>query len=115
MNMADQLCTPFSVEFEEYGGYDCMSSAYFILNGNGKFMFKVDCADHGNEAFGHGENEEAKAVAQFIVNAANEGTRKRDVSKILDELNDSERQEVFSKYCPHCGDKNPQCQCWNDE
>lgn len=33
----------------------------------------------------------------------------------LDSLSDYGRYEVFRKYCAHCGAKDPQCQCWNDE
>lgn len=33
----------------------------------------------------------------------------------LDILNPEERIEIFHCYCPYCGDKNQNCQCWNDE
>jgi len=29
-----------------------------------------------------------------------------------------QRRYVFEKFCPHCGDEQPEvgiCQCWNDE
>lgn len=30
-------------------------------------------------------------------------------------LTDDERAEIISHFCKHCGDLDPQCQCWNDE
>jgi len=33
----------------------------------------------------------------------------------LDELDEEYRTEVFGHYCTYCGDKDPDCQCWNDE
>lgn len=38
-----------------------------------------------------------------------------NIEKLLDELTPEERLQVFSKYCQCCGDKNPECQCWNDD
>ncbi len=35
--------------------------------------------------------------------------------KLLDKLSIEQRYELFSKYCKYCGDKNPKCQCHNDE
>ena len=35
--------------------------------------------------------------------------------KLLKELTDDERMELFGDYCKYCGDTNPTCQCWNDE
>ena len=37
------------------------------------------------------------------------------VIKLLDSMNSDERMDVFAEYCTFCGDKNPICQCWNDE
>jgi hypothetical protein len=37
------------------------------------------------------------------------------IIRLLDTISDKERMEVFAEYCTHCGDKNPKCQCWNDE
>ena len=42
-------------------------------------------------------------------------TKQEEIEKLLDELDGDERLEVFSKYCVECGDKDPRCQCWNDE
>ena len=35
--------------------------------------------------------------------------------KLLDRMNADERTDIFAKYCTYCGDKDPSCQCWNDE
>ena len=40
---------------------------------------------------------------------------KRAAKYLLDNLSDDERYDLFHEYCVHCGDKNPKCQCWNDE
>jgi hypothetical protein len=37
------------------------------------------------------------------------------IIELLNRLSDEERVEVFSKFCRYCGDKNPDCQCWNDD
>lgn len=39
----------------------------------------------------------------------------RDITQQVDELTEDERVELFNQYCIHCGDKDPSCQCWNDE
>jgi hypothetical protein len=33
----------------------------------------------------------------------------------LDYLTDDQRLEIISHYCKHCGSKDTNCQCWNDE
>lgn len=38
-----------------------------------------------------------------------------DVFEALDSLTDEQRLNVFSRYCTHCGSRNPRCQCMNDE
>lgn len=37
------------------------------------------------------------------------------VEHMLDSLTYEQKENLFKKYCKHCGDKNPRCQCWNDE
>ncbi len=44
-----------------------------------------------------------------------EERKKLDAELALDLLPWEHRLEVFKKYCVHCGDKDPRCQCWNDE
>ena len=34
---------------------------------------------------------------------------------LLNSMTDEERMSIFSCYCTHCGDKDPSCQCWNDD
>jgi len=43
------------------------------------------------------------------------GSTFEQVIKLLDSMTSYERMDVFAEYCTHCGDKNPSCQCWNDE
>lgn len=33
----------------------------------------------------------------------------------LESLTDNERYILFHAFCIYCGDKDPHCQCWNDE
>lgn len=42
-------------------------------------------------------------------------TRRAIVLAILRDMSASERSRVFGKFCRHCGDADPRCQCWNDE
>lgn len=37
------------------------------------------------------------------------------VMALLACLTDEQRCELFSRFCMHCGDIDPSCQCWNDE
>ena len=30
-------------------------------------------------------------------------------------MTDEQRRKIFSQFCTYCGDKYPNCQCWNDE
>jgi uncharacterized protein YebE (UPF0316 family) len=43
------------------------------------------------------------------------GSAFEQVIKLLDSMNADERMDVFVEYCTYCGDKDPSCQCWNDE
>jgi len=38
-----------------------------------------------------------------------------EAKKLLKELTDDERMELFGNYCKCCGCDDPSCQCWNDE
>ncbi len=38
-----------------------------------------------------------------------------EIIRLLDCMSSDERMKVFGEYCEHCGDKNPRCQCWNNE
>lgn len=44
-----------------------------------------------------------------------EGVVMGDIKLLMDKLSDDERMELMGNYCKNCGDKNPNCQCWNDE
>ncbi len=52
---------------------------------------------------------EFKEVVKWVLSRGLKEEPLIDLSK----LSDDERMELFSKYC--CGDKDPTCQCWNDE
>ena len=56
-------------------------------------------------------NENKKRIDELLVEIESDS----DLNKSLDKLTDDERYEVISKYCKHCGSKDPNCQCWNDE
>lgn len=43
------------------------------------------------------------------------GSTFEQVIKLLDSMDADERMDVFAEYCTYCGDKDPSCQCWNDE
>lgn len=34
---------------------------------------------------------------------------------ILAQLTDTERMEVFNRFCTECGAYDPECRCWDDE
>jgi hypothetical protein len=39
-----------------------------------------------------------------------------DIVAMLRAMEDDDRRaEVLSQFCCHCGNTNPNCQCWNDE
>jgi hypothetical protein len=39
----------------------------------------------------------------------------KKIWELMDALTDEERECVMDHYCKYCGDKDPSCQCWNDE
>lgn len=43
------------------------------------------------------------------------GSLRSDLTEEIGRLTDEERVELFHKWCVYCGDKNPGCQCRNDE
>ena len=60
----------WTYKFEEYGGYDCMTDAYYIYNCNGKTICNIDLNDY--------TKEKAKKIAKLIVDSVNkELTKKR--------------------------------------
>ena len=60
--------TPWTYEFDEYGGYDCMSAAYTIRDADGEDIFFIEC-----ENTNHTPDPEALSVVTRIVNAVNKG------------------------------------------
>ena len=67
---------PWRVEFDEYGGYDCMTSAYRVEDADGNYLFSVDVDEFVTEPgwdASHAENEEARRLAECIVAAINLG------------------------------------------
>lgn len=38
-----------------------------------------------------------------------------DVEFLLSAMTSEQRMGLFGEFCWSCGDKNPRCQCWNDE
>ena len=63
----------WTFEYEKQGGYDCMTGA-FIIRYKGKEVALVDQHDFGQHPFPceYKEFPEARAMAQFIVDACNE-------------------------------------------
>ena len=37
------------------------------------------------------------------------------IINLLNQLTDDERLNIFNEYCKHCGNKNSNCQCANDD
>ena len=56
------------------------------------------------------DNQQGNGVLPCVSGSAFE-----QVIKLLDSMDADERMDVFAEYCTYCGDKNPKCQCWNDE
>ena len=65
---------PWTVEFDESGGYDCMSSAYKIKGASGRTLFVVDTADFNTDAKDwesrHTTNKDAENVANIACAAS---------------------------------------------
>ena len=43
------------------------------------------------------------------------GTPFEQAVKLVDQLDSEQITDLFSGHCKYCGDKDPSCQCWNDE
>jgi len=73
MNIQLQYPTPWTSTFEENGGYDCMTDAFYIKDSNGELITVVDLSDFGQERCEPSEQATkiAKAVADLIVNSVN--------------------------------------------
>ncbi len=75
---------PWVVTFEEYGGYDMMTSAYAVRDAKGRHLFSVDTGKRG------GESPKVRAIAET---AARGWFASQDAKNIFD----------VSK-CPECGE-----------
>ena len=53
-------------------------------------------------------------IKEFLPSAST-NNRRDEIIRLLDCMSADERTDIFVEYCMHCGDKNPRCQCWNDE
>lgn len=63
---------PFSYEFDETGGYDCMTCGFHIYNGKHERLLTIDGADYGQGRCAYTDiPEEAENVAKWIVDMAN--------------------------------------------
>ncbi len=64
---------PFSMQFEEQGGYDAMTSAYTIYDAQHKVVCTVDVCDYITDTESwegrHAECPEAEAIANQILEA----------------------------------------------
>jgi hypothetical protein len=74
VNQTEPTARPWSVEWEEYGGYDCMTSAHEIKAGR-KTVAVLDTADYFKDGTSwddqHARNPESEANAALIVRAVN--------------------------------------------
>jgi len=64
----------FTMEFDDSGGYDCMTAAYKIKCGK-QLIASVDCADYGQEncsPLPFCVHAKAHEMSQLIVTAVNE-------------------------------------------
>jgi len=57
---------PWRVEFSEFGGYDSMTSAYYIKSASGRIVCDLDTGRKDKS-----EDEPTKALAEMIVSAVN--------------------------------------------
>jgi hypothetical protein len=72
--MGDVMNQPWKVEFDEMGGYDCMSAAYEIITEDNQTVAVLDTEHyHTGESWddSHQERSEARAAAEHIVRMHN--------------------------------------------
>lgn len=66
---------PFRIEFDETGGYDCMSSAYVIYDLRNKTVCKIDVTDYTESNDWdtlHSECPEAAEIAERLLKGLNQ-------------------------------------------
>jgi len=80
---------PWSIKFDMHGGYDCMTSAYFIRDKNEKIITEIDTGIVGQCGENNESVIEAKEIAKFIVNSVNgvgcDANIKHDLSNVKGE------------------------------
>lgn len=71
--MARLVSRPFYYEYEECGGYDCMSSAYKIYNSKGDLLATIDLSDiePDRAKCEYGQSEKGEVLAKLFVDSAN--------------------------------------------
>ena len=73
LNSSDLFALPLSCEYDETGGYDCMSSGYDILDATGNTICTIDVGDieRDRKNCDYGESVRARRIAEWIVSCAN--------------------------------------------
>ena len=70
----------YRYEWDDCGGYDCMTGAFRILSPEGRVVAEVDLRHHGQEACEHptpiAAIESASRLAGIIVDALNDWDKK---------------------------------------
>jgi len=72
---------PWTLKFEEYGGYDCMTSSYNIIDCYGDCITEIDTGMNRDNDEEHEEVIKAKKVAELIVNSVNNALNVKEVSE----------------------------------
>lgn len=77
----------WQANFVDCGGYDCMTHAWFIQDGNGKTLAVLDCGLYGQNScdydYSSSEAKDAEIVARQIVREHNAFEAMRDALAIL--------------------------------
>ena len=68
---ANVFSAPFTVRFSEYGGYDCMTSSYDVVNSNEVEVATVDSGRYGQRGCTNRKCDKTKGHAQYIADALN--------------------------------------------
>lgn len=54
-------------------------------------------------------------VNKLSLTSNNISISKENIIAMLDCMSSEDRIDIFGEYCASCGDKDPNCVCWNDE
>ena len=66
-----EINLPWTIEFDEYSGYDCMTSAYIIKDSKREFIIEIDTGIDGDFGENNEEVIKTKEIAQFIIDSVN--------------------------------------------